>query len=396
MRLFTLLAGNGAAALLGLARNLLAAMLLSLADYGLAATFLMVISLAEMLTQFGQSALIVADREGGTAEVLARYHGFNLLRGLLAAAGIAGGALVFSPVGLRGLYAALALVPAFGALQHFRQFQLQREGRVRVAAAIPAWSAAVSLVTLAAAAWVSPNANAVLAALIAQALCALILSHALSDRPYRLAFDLGHLAEDFRIGLPLLANGILLFLVLFGERLIVGHIFGLEILGLFAMGVTLTLTPSIILSKSLMSHYLPVVAREGQRATAMVMKAHLLAGVGLAVVVAVACPLLVDLVLPASFAPLRLILPLMGLQQGLRLAKAGQAVVGIGLGFRADELWVSLLRMAFLPIAYVVLARWGSLELLIWLAILAETAGLIAAMIFVAKRSLPKLVYGAP
>ena len=359
-----------------------------LPEYGLAATLLIVASLVEMFTQFGQSVLIVADREGDGEAALARYHGFNLLRGLIGAGGLALGALALAPVSQTPLYLALALVPAFGAVQHFAQFQRQRQGRTGVAVLVPMVSALVSLLTLVVIGKIMPDARAFLIALIAQAGAAFFLSHIFAGTPYRVTFRAADLARQFGHGLPLLINGGLLYLILFGERIIVGHTLGLEALGVFAMGVTLTLTPSILMSKSLMTTWLPRLSRNGLDDNRVkVLSAHVLMAVGLAAGLALAGPLFVALALPTSFAALVALIPLMAAQQSLRLAKGAQAVIGIAGGHAGDEIGVSLIRIAALPLAYFAALNGQGLSGIVMAGLAGECAALVVAMALIVWRS---------
>jgi O-antigen/teichoic acid export membrane protein len=388
MRFIGILSGHGATAILTLARNLVAASLLPLQEYGLAATFLIVASLVEMFTQFGQSVLIVADRDGDGEAALARYHGFNLVRGLIGAGGLALGALALAPADQRAMYLALALVPAFGAVQHFAQFQRQREGKTGLAVLVPMIAAFTSLAALVAFAQIMPDARAFLIALIVQAGTAFFLSHMFAGTPYRVAFRASDLARQFSAGLPLLINGGLLYLILFGERIIVGQILGLEALGVFAMGVTLTLTPSILMSKSLMTSWLPRLSRDGLGGQVLkVLSAHVLIALGLAVALALAGPVFVTLALPVAFAPLAALLPLMAAQQSLRLMKGAQAVVGIAVRHASDEIAVSLVRIAALPLAYVAALNGHGIYGIVLAGLAGEVAAVLVAMGLIIRRS---------
>jgi O-antigen/teichoic acid export membrane protein len=388
MRFLSVLGGHGATAILTLARNLVAASLLPLPEYGLAATFLIVASLVEMFTQFGQSVLIVADKDGDGEDTLARYHGFNLLRGLIGAGALALGAFVLAPLEHRSMYLALALVPAFGAVQHFAQFQRQRQGRTALAVMVPMMSALVSFVALVAVARLMPDARAFLIALIVQAGTAFFLSHVLAGMPYRVAFRASDLALQFRAGLPLLINGGLLYLILFGERIIVGQTLGLEALGVFAMGVTLTLTPSILMSKSLMTIHLPRLSRDGLDGHVLpVLTAHTGMALALVVGLALAGPVFVTLALPPAFAPLAALLPLMAAQQSLRLMKGAQAVVGIAARHAGDEIAVSLIRIAALPLAYMAALNGHGLYGIVLAGLAGECAAVFVAMALIVRRS---------
>ena len=88
-----------------------------------------------------------------------------------------------------------------------------------------------------------------------------LTSHLVAERPYRLVFDRGIMARSLRFGWPLLLNGILMFLAFQGDKLIVGRVMGMEALAIFAMGVTLTLTPTLVLAKSVQNMFLPKLSQ---------------------------------------------------------------------------------------------------------------------------------------
>ena len=57
-----------------------------------------------------------------------------------------------------------------------------------------------------------------------------LVSHLVAERPYRLVLDREIMAESLRFGWPLLVNGVLLFVVFNGDRVIVGHGLGMATL----------------------------------------------------------------------------------------------------------------------------------------------------------------------
>ncbi|MBU0862361.1 MAG: oligosaccharide flippase family protein, partial [Alphaproteobacteria bacterium] len=118
-----ILSGNAAAALLLLARNLIVARMIPVADYGVAATFAIAMAVVEMASALGLQQQIVQARNGDDPRFQAALQGFQVLRGVLS------GAVLFVSAGLIAdalnvpkaawAYRVMALVPVLNALVHF-------------------------------------------------------------------------------------------------------------------------------------------------------------------------------------------------------------------------------------------------------------------------------------
>ena len=82
------LSGNAASSLLLLARNLLVARMILLADYGVAATFALAMAVVEMASALGLQQQIVQAKNGDDPHFQAVLQGFQLLRGIVSAAAL--------------------------------------------------------------------------------------------------------------------------------------------------------------------------------------------------------------------------------------------------------------------------------------------------------------------
>ena len=94
-------------------------------------------------------------------------------------------------------------------------------------------------------------------AILGQTALAAITSHIVSERRFKMALDRKIMARGMQFGWPLLLNSALLFAVFNGEKLIIGREMGMADLAIFAMGMTLTLTPTLVLAKSTQTFFLP-------------------------------------------------------------------------------------------------------------------------------------------
>lgn len=384
-----ILSGNATAALLLLLRNLLVARLLPVPDYGIAATFAMAMALVEMASAFGLQQQIVQAREGDDPRFQAVLQGFQLLRGLLAGAALfalAGPLACFLGIEtVTDAYRVLALVPVLNALQHFDIHRLNRQmrfGPLLMTGTVPALVALIVIWPLAT--WLG-DWRVMLWSILVQAALGTLVSHLLAERPYRLAWDGNIIAGSLRFGWPLLINAGLMFLVFQGDKVIVGRVMGMEALAIFAMGMTLTLTPTLVLAKSAQNLFLPRLSatETGPRFTALsqgCLQGLALSALILAVAVLLGAGAAIQILLGAKYAALAPLLIWFALGQALRLMKAGPAIIALARGHTGNAMAANLARVAGLPLAWLVAMRGGTILDILLIGLAAEALGLLVAL----------------
>jgi O-antigen/teichoic acid export membrane protein len=425
-----ILSGNAGTALLLLARNLIVARLIPVADYGVAATFALAMAVVEMSSTLGLQQQIVQARDGDDPRFQAVLQGFQLLRGVIA------GAVLFALAGpfawfmgipeVAWAYRVLALVPILNALRHFDIHRLNRQmrfGPLLLTGLMPALAALVAIWPLAA--WFG-DWQVMLWSLLIQAVIAALTSHLLAERPWRLAWDRAIIGGSLHFGWPLLLNAGTMFLVLQGDKLIVGRFLGMETLAIFAMGLTLTLTPTLVLARSAQNLFLPrlsAASRGGagapdfdRLAQAMLQAAVLNGAVMVLVIGLLGGPLILTL-LGEKYAALVPLLPAFAIMNGLRVFKSGPNVVALAAGRTGNAMVSNLPRALALVLAWAILASGGTLTQVLWLAVASETLGymlalgligrlpgltlrrfvpvMLAALLFLALAALPGLQAGA-
>ena len=147
-----ILSGNAALFLLLLARNLVVARLISVENYGIAATFAITMAIVEMASQLGLQQQIIQAKDGDDPHFQAALQGFQVLRGVIA------GIILFFAAGsianflkiphVTWGYQVMAIVPVLNALQHFDMHRLNRQMRfwpVMLTGAVPALVSLVSV-----------------------------------------------------------------------------------------------------------------------------------------------------------------------------------------------------------------------------------------------------------
>jgi O-antigen/teichoic acid export membrane protein len=385
-----ILSGNSAASLLLLARNLIVARLIPVEDYGVAATFAVAMAVVEMVSALGLQQQIVQAKEGEDPRFQAALQGFQLLRGILS-----GALLFFIAVPMADFlgipeaawaYQVLAVVPVLNALVHFDIYRLNRQMRfwpLMLTGGIPALLSLLAVWPLAR--WFG-DWQVMLWAILLQAGIAAVTSHLVAERRWQLVFDRAIIGRSLRFGWPLLANGVLLFLVFNGEKLIIGRELGMAALGIFAMGVTLTLTPTLVMARSAQNFFLPQLAPQTNDpgrfvplALATLQTVQLFA-VLLAMVTFLAGGAFIVLVLGEKYNELVELLTWLAILQSVRMLKAGPAIVALAMGRTGNALVGNLFRVLALPLCWLVAVGSGDLRLIIWIALLAEFIGYCATL----------------
>ncbi|WP_220750773.1 oligosaccharide flippase family protein, partial [Jannaschia sp. AI_61] len=403
-----LLSGNAATSLMLLARNLLVARLIPVADYGIAATFAIAMAVVEMASQLGLQQQIVQAKNGEDPRFQAALQGFQVLRGAIGASAL----FLLAPMVAEFLrvpdvawaYQVVALVPLLMAFTHFDIHRLNRAMRfwpTVLSAAVPALAALLVVWPLSV---VYGDWRVMLWSIVVRAALIATVSHVVAERPYRLVLDRAVMGQALRFGWPLLVNGMLLFAVFQGDKLIVGRELGMEPLALFAMGVTLTLTPTLVTAKSTQNFFLPQLSKvdretpEGRarfdHLAAVTLQISLVSGLLLVAALFVLGPPLVAALLGDKYQALVAFLVPLAVAQALRVAKAGAGVVAMAGGETRNAMQANLVRVAALPLAWWAVVQGADLRAVIVIGILGEMLGYGLSLWLVRRRpgvSLPPL-----
>lgn len=395
-----LFSGNAIAAILLLVRNLAVARLIPVADYGIAATFAIVMAVFEMASELGLQKQIVQARQGDESRFQAVLQCFQLLRGALTGLVfllLAGPAALFMGVPeVTWAYRILAVIPVLRALTHFDIWRMNRQMRFRPLILTNTVPPLIGLLLLWPLDRLFGDWQIMLWAILAQVGLSTLISHLVAERPYRLAFDRQIIVGSLRFGWPVMINGVLLFCVFNGDRIIVGRELGMVALGIFALGYTLTLPPALVLVSSGQSLFLPrlaAAARGGpssrtdfERLARANFETHLMFGIVLVLFAALLGGPVVDLLLGPDYAGLKLFLVLLAIQQALRVTKSSPATIALAQGQTANAMAGNVVRVAALPLAWLLAERTGSVLPVIWVGIAAEGLGLAIALALVRLR----------
>ena len=391
-----ILSGNAFTSLMSLIRNLLVARLISVEDYGIAATFAISMAVVEMMTTLGLQQLIIQDKDGHKPELQAGLQGFHLARSVIAAATLFFLApLIASFLGIPEIswaYQVLAVVPFLNGLMHFDIFRKQREMVFLPFIVTMSLSILLSVVLVLPLYWWFGDYRVMLYSVIFQSLATLAFSHLMAERRYQLSFSKDVLMKSLHFGWPLLINNIFLFMVFQGERIIVGRELGMASLAVFSMGVTLTLTPTLVVAKSVQSFFLPQLTKEKDNPSAFqeiamaAMQSSLTNGLLLIAIIFTFGHTLVDILLGPNYASLKSLIVWFAILNGCRVFKAGSSIVALSHARTSNAMISNAFRVASIPISWYAAIALGDPLVILWIAITAEICGYIASLLLVKLR----------
>jgi O-antigen/teichoic acid export membrane protein len=250
----------------GLLRIALFAHVLAPASMGVVVILGTWLRFVEMITDLALDRYLLRAPDGASRIVQHAAHGAAIMRGAAGTALMAASA--FPLTAIYGLdselpaFLAASLVPLVRGFTHLDYRLHNRLLRFGSTITIEVVSALIGLVA-ALSVFAVPGVEAFAAVLLAQAVAAVILSHLLARRAYRIGFHASIQARLWTAGWPLAANALLLFAVFQGEKLFIGGILGLDVLGSYAIAAQLALLPVLIAGRLSTGLALPVLARAG-------------------------------------------------------------------------------------------------------------------------------------
>lgn len=361
-----LTAGNAVSAGASFLRNIAIARLVSVEDFGVVVLLSLTLQAIETVSNLAIDRLLIQAPDGDDPKLQATAHALQVLRGIL------GGLIVFIVAAwvatlfkipqAAWAFQSLALVPVIRSLMHLDTVRFQREMRYRPTFWVDALPQLLSLAMAVPLAYWLRDYSAIVWAMLAHAMAQTMITHLLAKRPYRWAWDRYAVLRILTFGWPLLANGLLMFAIFQGDKAVIAVAFTPEIVGWYGAAFMLSLAPAMLVTSVMQSLLLPVLSRcqdmpdEFNRRYIQVVQACLAVGLLTAALFAVVGPELLVALFGSRYREGSEVVILLGLAQGVRIAKAGPNVSAIALARTKDPLISNLARGATLFIAIGVVA----------------------------------------
>lgn len=361
-----LFSGFALAQALSFARNAIIAYWLSKGDFGIAATITLALQLLDQISDLGADRLIVQADDGDEPAMAAVAHTTLLLRGGLTAAVLylAAGPMTrfFHIEDARWAFELAAFVPLIKGFLHLDSRRLQRRLDNRQHMAVEIAPQAAALLLAPAALYLTPSYAAVLWLALAQAVLAVVTSHAVAERGYNLGFNHAIFRHLISFGWPIWLSAFPLIAVFHGDRMIVGRVFGMETLAGYTAAFMVTMVPGLIAAKVGHALMLPLFAEARNTPAILMARLRIMTEV---VVLGAAAYLVVFVVaggdiLPIAFGPsytdLGSIIGWLSLMWALRMVQAVPGMILMAHGETRPLLAAGTIRALALLLAVAAVA----------------------------------------
>jgi O-antigen/teichoic acid export membrane protein len=391
-----LILGEGVVFASSFVRNVILARLLTKADFGIAATFSMTISLMELSAKMGVARFLVRDAHGNDPDCVATAHlvqfGVALVSAVLMAAAAWPLAHLFHiPDHLLSVMS-LALIPLFRGCEHMDIRRYERELRFGPSSIVEVFpQILISLAAWPVAKWLG-DYRAILVLLLSKALLSCAASHWLAERPYAWQVHRKHMINMLRFGWPLVVNGFMMFGVFQGEQFLVATFYTMADLAPYAAAATLGLSPAYLLGRVFNPVVLPLLAnaqgdadlfrRRYRQVVSIMALFSAVSGVGLLV----GAEALMHIVYGEKYAGAGIILTCVAAAGSVRIVRTATSLAALAKGDSQNEMWSNGSRLlGLLPALCLAL-----LQQPIWLVactgLLGETLACAVAILRLRRR----------
>jgi O-antigen/teichoic acid export membrane protein len=387
-----------------LVRNVIIGRFISPADFGIAATFAITLTLVESISDLGLDKLIIQSEKGDDARFRGTLHLLLALRGAIIGLFFV---LVGWPVAeLFGVpqaawaFRCLALAPLLKGFLNLDIYGVQRQmnfmpmAKVEVAAGVistlVAWPLVHWLRDYSAMLWIS----------LLQPAITVVFSHLLAKDAYRWRWEPAAGRQALKFGGPLLVNGFLLFLVFQGDRFIIGSAnrlfhhsyYSLADLGVYSVAVTLTVIPTGILAKVCTSIFLPLFSRP-QKDSSDFSKVYASCSQTCAVLSGLAAlPFvllggwLVVMVYGPNYAAASRVIGLLALSQALRVTRITPTLIAMSKGDTTNAMLSNLWRLGSILGVCAVASQGASMAWIAAMGVVGEALALTVAVWHLRRR----------
>ncbi len=281
-------------------RNIVIARLVTPADFGVAATFVMAVTFLEMLSDLSPDRLLIQAKEGdeprfqGAAQLLQIFRGVSCALVFFVWGGWI--ASLFSVPEAADSFRVLAIIPLLNGFVHLDFQRVKRDFNFRHFALVEL----IALVIMLAFSWpvarYFSDYRAMLVLLILKSVCFLIGSHICAARKYCLVYDKKLIKRFYDFGWPLLINGLLLFVIVQGDRFILASAkrlfsssYDMADVGYFSVALSLTMIPANIAIRIINSFFLPILSHPGKIGVSFERSVHVLNDIMVLTVCGLSC-----------------------------------------------------------------------------------------------------------
>lgn len=380
-------------------RNVIIARVVSLEDMGIASTIALALAIVESASDMSVNQLMIQATDGDDSRLQDTAHTFLALRGIITSVILlaTGGPLaaLFGIPQAAWAFQLIAVAPLIRGLVHQDLWRYHRHMKFWPLAAGEIISQLVSLIS----AWPitlwTRNYSAMLWVLLIQVGVLFLWSHIVSERSYRTGFDRNFSQRILKYGWPLLINGILIIVLNYGDRAVIG-LFPTSTMadvGLYMVATSVVLVPTNLICKLASTVLLPsLAATQENRPRFTAQFETITVGIGLAamlqsILLIVAGPSLTVLFFGEKYIPVTSFFGWLAAAAGVRVLRLIPVVGALSVGESQNALIGNIARCTGLFVGVVAASLGGGLHWFAIAAFLGELISYFVSLLALARRT---------
>lgn len=381
----------------GLLRAFVIARALGPDSYGIAGLFAVTLRFFEIISSLSERMIIHSDPDADNPEFIGTLNTFSVARGLVLALILVliSGFLsrFFGVPDAHWAFMCLAILPLLRGFLNWDPCRLEREMKYYRTIAVDTGSQLIALVSAVLITQYIQDYSAMLWVLIVQNTMFVALSHILACRRYVFLWSPHIAVRMIKFSLPLMANGLLLYLSTQGDRIILGAEglfpqYSKSVLGIYLAVAQLTTVGTDALAGIMMKLNMPTLVKSKDQPIVFrdrFVVSLKIYGIISALHIALFCTIgdwLVLMVFGQEFVPSYCVIALFSIASGLRLFRASLTCVALSRADSTTPLFANCVRFtAFVGSLISAFLGQSMVWFLIW-AVVAE----VASFIFTTRR----------
>jgi O-antigen/teichoic acid export membrane protein len=396
-----------ASVVLRFGRSVFVARIVTPEDYGLAATFWITTDLLAMATDLGFTQRLIQARDGDDDGVGAVAQSLLALRGALTALVLlvcAGPiARLFDASEATWAFQLLAVIPLLQGLEHRDLDRVQRTLNFKPAVIAKLFPEIVTTVLAVPIAMKTRDYSTFLYLALISAFLRFCISHLLAERPFRFGWDRAVVGQFLEFGWPLIVNGLLMYAVMQGDRVVISTTYSKGELGNYSVAFMLGGVLVGVLRGMSLPLMLPLLAQVQDDLEAFKVKHRLHSQVvgAIAASIGLSCvlvgPTAIGLLYGERYALAGTVVGYLGIRQAIQVLMTSPAVAAMAKGDTRNMMYANMVRqtgiLLMIAVAFLSLPiQWVAIS-----GIVGEAAALTASVVLLRLRhSIPMNLLGRP
>lgn len=382
-----LVGGEITAQACGFIRNLIVARTIQPEDFGIAAAIATVASLVEIIAGLDVGRFLTRKHDKNIDNWLGVAHFVVVMRGIISALALllVGGFMAdFMKMPEHAwAFHLIALLPFIRSLSNLSMWVEQRHFNYKPLVLCQSIPQIFSLLSTFPVLYYIQDFRALVLLTILNATVYVFLSHVITPQKYKLHFSTEKLKELWAYSAPLWLDGMLMFCVLQGERIIVTREFGLALAGIYSVAFLISWTPAAIIGRLGQSLGVPHfsqllnnrdrIERDYWLITVFVSAA----AIGFSLVFSIASSSIITFVFGAAYSTSTIFIILLGGHYAFRICRIPPTIIALASGHTKCIAQANLIRVTGVGISWLVAITTNSLEQVFLVALTFEAlAGL--------------------